>query len=79
MQQQIKELEDDLFYWTLDKVGDLAWTRYPNARGYTGHMKKIAKEEFGVRLTQDIENDCWGSTIHIVDEQRFLFAQLKYS
>ncbi len=79
MQRQIKELEDDLFYWILNKVGDQAWTRFPNARGYTGHMKKIAREDFGVRLTQDIENDSWGDTIYVVDEQRFLFAQLKYS
>lgn len=62
----------------LGKVCELAMERYPNARGYTGHMKKIAREEFGVRLTQDTENDCWGDVLFVVDEQRFTFAQLKY-
>ncbi len=79
MQRQIKQLEGGLFYWILDKIGDQAWIRYPDARGYVGHMKKIAREDFGVRLTDDIENDSWGDTIYVVDEQRFLFAQLKYS
>ena len=79
MQRQIKQLDDDLFYWILDKVGDQAWERFPKARGYTGHMKKIAKEDFGVRLTDDIENASWGDTIYVVDEQRLLMARLKYS
>ena len=80
MNQRIRALEDDyLFHWILAKVGDQAWERFPKARGYTGHMKKIAKEDFGVRLTQDIENDCWGDTMYVVDKHRLLIARLKYS
>ncbi len=75
---QKKIVSKEMYNWILDKVFGMAMQRYPQARGYTGHMKKIAREEFGVRLTQDIENDRWGDSIYVVDEQRFVFAQQKY-
>jgi hypothetical protein len=78
MMAQKKVVGDDMHNWIMGRVSDLAWERAPNARGYTGLMKKIAREEFGVRLTQDIENDCWGDDIYVVNEQQFLMAQLKY-
>lgn len=78
MMRQRKISSDEMVNWIMRTVSDLAWERSPNARGYTGLMKKIAREEFGVRLTQDIENDCWGDDAFVVDEQQFLLAQLKY-
>ena len=78
MMAQRKISSDEIVCRILNKVAIIAEQRYPNARGYNGHMMKIAREEFGVRLTQDIENDVWGDVLFVVDEQRFTFAQLKY-
>ncbi len=54
----------------------LAWVRYPNARGYQGLMQKIALNEFGIGLTKNRQN-YWNHGI-IKDEKKFMMFALAY-
>ncbi len=58
----------------IDVSYQLAWTRYPNARGHQGLMQKIALDEFGIRLTKDSQS-YWNYGI-IKDEKKFMMFVL---
>ena len=60
----------------IDVSYQLAWIRYPNARGYQGLMKKIALDEFGVGLTKN-RHSYWNHGI-VKDDKKLMMFLLSY-
>lgn len=72
----VLDYDDPMRHKIFDAAGDLAEERYPTARGVEGHMQRIAREEFGVRLGKDRQG--YWNRVTVLDKNKFLLFLLTH-